>query len=72
MEVSCQLHNPGCFNPGAHWIGGWVDSRIDMDAMAKENSLPLPGIEPRSSNLFSMKTELSELMLCKCSNPRIP
>jgi hypothetical protein len=35
----------------AHWIGGWVGSSAGLNGVAKRkiSSLPLPGIEPRSS-----------------------
>jgi len=34
-----------------HWIGGWVDARDDMVAVAKrKKSLTEPGIEPWSSS----------------------
>jgi hypothetical protein len=26
---------PGCFTPSSHWIGGWVDPRVSLDAEAK-------------------------------------
>jgi hypothetical protein len=26
---------PGRFTPGTHWIGGWVDPRAGLDAVAK-------------------------------------
>jgi hypothetical protein len=43
MEVSGQLHVPVALPPGkgapvTHWIGGWVGSRADLDAMAKRKS----------------------------------
>jgi hypothetical protein len=46
---------PGRFTPeeivpGTHWIGGWVDSRADMDAVEKRQNLPLPEIEPGPSS----------------------
>jgi len=25
----------GCFTPGTHWIGGWVDHRAGLDAVEK-------------------------------------
>jgi hypothetical protein len=33
MEVSGQLHAPGRFTPGTHWIVGWVGSRVGLDAV---------------------------------------
>jgi hypothetical protein len=40
MEVSGQLHAPGSFTPGkrtfgTHWIGGWVDLRVGLDAVPR-------------------------------------
>jgi hypothetical protein len=46
---------PGRFNPrqiasGTHFIGGWVVPIAVLDEMVREKkSLPLPGIESRSS-----------------------
>jgi len=56
MDVSGQLHATAALPPekehtGNHWIGGWVDNRTDMAAVAKrKKSLPLLGTEPRSSS----------------------
>jgi hypothetical protein len=42
----------GIIAPSSRWIGGWVDLRAGLDAVAKRKipSLPLPGIETRSSS----------------------
>jgi hypothetical protein len=41
----------GRFTPGFHWIGDWVGRRVSLDAVAKrKKSLPLSGIDPRSSS----------------------
>jgi len=41
MEVSGQLHasaaSPGVRVPGTHWMGGRVDSRVGLEALAREN-----------------------------------
>jgi len=48
---------PGHFTPGkripdTNWIGGWVGSRTDLDAvMKRKKSMALPGIEPLSFSL---------------------
>jgi hypothetical protein len=43
MEVSGQLHAAGMRALGTHWIGGWVDPRASLDAVAeREKSLPCP------------------------------
>jgi hypothetical protein len=38
---------PGCFNPGTHWIGGWVDPKAGLDDVKKSKLLTLPGLELR-------------------------
>jgi len=50
MEVSGQLKVLGGKVPGPYFIGDWVGPRSDLDVVAKKKSLPLPGIETRSSN----------------------
>jgi hypothetical protein len=49
--------------PRPHWIGGWVVLTAGLDT--KENALPLSGIEPRLSGLWSdtILTELLQLLL---------
>jgi hypothetical protein len=54
MGVSDQRHDPAALSPpkwtpGTHWIVGWVDLR---HRHWRKNSLPLPGIEPRSFGLY--------------------
>jgi hypothetical protein len=44
---------PGRFTPGerasgAHWVGGWVDLRADLDDVEKKKFLTLQGLESRS------------------------
>jgi hypothetical protein len=56
MEVSGQLHASASLLPkkeptDTHWIGDLVDPRAGMDTGIEKNLLPLPGIEPRLSNL---------------------
>jgi hypothetical protein len=55
MEMSGQLHAPTALPPGkapgTHWIGGWVGSRADLDAMQKRKNLApggngTPTVEP--------------------------
>jgi hypothetical protein len=33
--------------PGTHWIGGWVDPRVNLDDLKKRKFLTLPGLEMR-------------------------
>jgi hypothetical protein len=53
MEVNGQFHaqtaSPAAEYPGTHWIGGNMNPRAGLDAVAKRKFqlLPLPGIEPR-------------------------
>jgi hypothetical protein len=36
--------------PGTHWIGGSVGPTAGLDAFReKENTLPLPGFEPKTA-----------------------
>jgi hypothetical protein len=54
MEVSCQPHAPAALIPGkepsdTHFVGGRVVPRDSLDAMEKK-SLPMPGIELRTSS----------------------
>jgi hypothetical protein len=51
--------------PRAHWIGGWVGPRVDLDAVEKGQILPLSRIKPRSSNihLVAISTELSRPLM---------
>jgi hypothetical protein len=47
--------NPGVRAPGTHWIGGWVDPRFGLDAVAKRKKIPLVPLtktEPRSSRSY--------------------
>jgi hypothetical protein len=39
---------------GAVWIGGWLGPTTGLDSMENINKFPLPGIEPRTSNLKSV------------------
>jgi hypothetical protein len=64
--MSCQRHALAPLyslerDPGTQWIGGWVG--LGTEARGK-NPLPLPEIQPRSSNMYS-DTILTEL-------PRLP
>jgi hypothetical protein len=57
---------PGPFTPGeralgAHWVGGWVDSRAGVDDVEKRKFLTLPGLHirplgrpTRSQNLYQL------------------
>jgi hypothetical protein len=38
---------PGRFIPDTHWIGGWVDLSVGLDAMEKRKFLTLPGHDLR-------------------------
>jgi len=52
------VSGPNRFNhrervPGTHWIRGLMGPRVGMDTVTKKiASLPLPGIEPRSSSPY--------------------
>jgi len=35
MEMSRQLHAPGRFTPGIHFIEGWMDRRAGLSAVAQ-------------------------------------
>jgi hypothetical protein len=40
-------------NPGTHWIGDWVDTRVGLDDKEKGKMLFLPGLEPdKCSNKY--------------------
>jgi hypothetical protein len=41
MEISGHFHAPRERAPGTHWIGGWVDPRAGLDAVAKRK-IPSP------------------------------
>jgi len=67
MEVNDQLHAPaGHFNHGKrtrprnHWIGGWMEPRTGLDAVAEKNPCPCresnPGRSARS--LVSILAEI--------------
>jgi len=46
-----RLLNPRRKVPDAHWIGGLVGLRADLDAVTKRKEIPtIPGIEIRSSS----------------------
>jgi hypothetical protein len=44
---------PGRFNPEAHWIGCWVDTRAGLDDVEKRKLLTLPGLEIRPLGLYT-------------------
>jgi hypothetical protein len=46
-------------SPGTHWIGGCLDLRANLDAVAKRECLPLRGNKPWSSTIL---TELLQLL----------
>jgi hypothetical protein len=56
MEVSGQFHAtppPGEIAPDIHWIGGFLNPRASLDAVAKiKNSLTLPGQELENVSCF--------------------
>jgi hypothetical protein len=48
---------PDCFTtretaPDTIWVGGWMGPRAVLRGGEEENTLPLPGIEIRSSGLY--------------------
>jgi hypothetical protein len=53
---------PSLFNPGIHWIGGWVGPRAGLDDVEKRKSFTLPGLElqpfgrpARSQSLYQLR-----------------
>jgi len=57
LRVIGQFHAPSAFTPGeraprTHWIGGWLNPRAGLDAVAKRKIpfSPLSEMEIRSSN----------------------
>jgi hypothetical protein len=57
MEVSGQLHAPAVLPPGekvpsTNWIGGWVGSRVDLEAEEERKILTIPEIEPGPSSPY--------------------
>jgi hypothetical protein len=67
MEASGQLRASAALTPGTHWIGGRVDSRAVLDAVAKrKNTLPAPaGNRTPVVQPVSLVTILTELPLLK-------
>jgi hypothetical protein len=74
-----QLHAPAALPrkraPGAHWIGGWVDSRAGLEYLEKRKFLSLPrlvfrplGRRARSQSLYRLSYPGSQLY---CSFLRI-
>jgi hypothetical protein len=66
MEVSGQLHAPGCLTPrekvpGTHWIGGWAGPRAVLDAVVKRK-IPSPCQESNCEE-FNIKVKV-KLSLC--------
>jgi hypothetical protein len=60
MGVSGQRHAPAALylleRPLTHWLGGWVGTRVGLDAEPKEKSFcpcqqPNPGRQVRSQSL---------------------
>jgi hypothetical protein len=44
---------PGCFTPGTHWIGSWVDPRASLDDMEKildPTRTPNSAVQPVASH----------------------
>jgi hypothetical protein len=56
MDVSSQLHVPAALPsekepPGTNWTGGWVDTRVGVEAVVKRKILsPCQDSNPRSSS----------------------
>jgi hypothetical protein len=62
MEVSGQLHAPGRFTSGIHWIEGWVGPRANACPCQESNPSRL------AHTLVSVLTNLqgAEFYLAKC------
>jgi hypothetical protein len=58
-EYDWSISSSGFFNH--HWIRGWVDPGVGLDALEKRKMLPMPGIEllPSSLQPVSKEIELS-------------
>jgi hypothetical protein len=50
--------HPGGFNPGTHWIGGWVGPQVGLNAMEKRKNLYCrdsnPGLRVRSLSAYRL------------------
>jgi hypothetical protein len=76
MEVNGQLHAPAAlpprkYPPVTHWIGGWVDPRVGLDAVEKRKLLQCresnPGRPARNPSLYRLSYPNSSLT-CKAGN----
>jgi hypothetical protein len=60
LPSSSGRFTPGETARGTHFIGGWVDLRVGVDAVEKRKKfLPLPGVEPILSNRCPLLHQLS-------------
>jgi hypothetical protein len=61
MGVTGQHHAPAALylrgrNPSTRWIGDWMGLRAGLDTRGyRNNHLPLPQIEPRSSSVYLLE-----------------
>jgi hypothetical protein len=64
MEMNVQLHVAAVLRweraTGTHWIGGWVGSRVGLDAVEKRKFETCPS----SPQPVAIQTELSRLFHC--------
>jgi hypothetical protein len=54
---------------GTHEIGGWLSPRVGLDSAGKEKTLPLQGIETRTSGLYPSLRRLNSFRLTTYINP---
>jgi hypothetical protein len=66
VEGEWSASRPGRFTPGerargAHWMGGWVNPRADLDDVGKIQFLTLPGLEHRPLGRPALRQSLHQL-----------
>jgi hypothetical protein len=62
LDRSGQRHAPATFNPGTHWIAGWVDPRAGLDTGLAEISFASEGKRtPAVQPAVRRYTELPQL-----------
>jgi hypothetical protein len=54
--------NPGVIAPSTHFIGGWVNSKISMDAVEKRKKSYHAGSQSRATQPVAIPTELSGIL----------
>jgi hypothetical protein len=51
IDAPAALPTPGERAPGTHWIGGWVDPRVDLDLYGRERN---PGPPAYNLSLYRL------------------